>query len=298
MVTFDVVSTKARRIGVQLDRHIVDITTADSTLPNDMKTFLTGGVPLFERAKKIADSGKHRLPFSDVKITAPIWNPEKIVCVGLNYRDHAAESNMPIPPEPVLFSKFPSTIIGTGDNIVKPAETNQLDYEAELVIVVGKGGRNIPEKDALQHVAGYTCGNDVSARDWQLTKPGGQWMTGKTWDTFAPIGPNILINPILLQPNDSFDPNSINVRCYVNGRTVQNSNTREFIFNVQTVLAYISKIVTLKPGDLIFTGTPPGVGMGLKPPTFLSVGDRVRVEVDEIGAVENAIVAPQQPAKL
>jgi len=271
---------------------VVDLASADSSLPSDMRSFLSGGKSLFERANKIAESGKHRLPFSAVKIAAPIYNPEKIVCVGLNYRDHAKESNMPCPPEPVLFSKFASAIIADGENIVKPAETEKLDWEVELVIVVGTGGRNIPEKDALHHIAGYTVGNDVSARDWQLTKPGAQWMVGKTWDTFAPIGPSILVNPLLFSSSDSFNPNELNVRCYVNGKPVQNSNTREFIFNIQTVVSYISKIVTLKPGDLIFTGTPPGVGMGMKPPVFLKVGDRVKVEIDELGSIENPVVAP------
>jgi len=292
LVSFDLLSNKARRIGVQLDKHVVDLSSADSSLPNDMRSFLSGGTSFFERANKIVESGKHRIPTSEVKLTAPIYNPEKVVCVGLNYRDHAKESNMPIPPEPVLFSKFASAIIGNGDNIVKPAETEKLDWEVELVIVIGKGGKNIPEKDALHHIAGYTVGNDVSARDWQLTKPGAQWMVGKTWDTFAPIGPSILVNPLLFSSSDPFNPNDLGVRCFVNEKKVQDSNTREFIFNIQTVVSYISKICTLKPGDLIFTGTPPGVGMGMKPPVYMKVGDRVRVEIDELGSIENPIVAP------
>jgi len=212
------------------------------------------------------------------------------VCVGLNYRDHAKESNMPIPPEPVLFSKFPSTIIGPKNPIIKPEVTNELDYEVELVVVIGEGGRHIPESSALKHVAGYTVGNDVSARDWQLKKPGGQWMAGKTFDTFAPIGPSILVNPLLLSPGDTFDPNKLGIRCFLNDKKVQDSNTSEFIFNVQQVVAYISRIVTLKPGDLIFTGTPPGVGFGKKPPVYMNVKDKVMCEIDELGSLENHII--------
>jgi len=236
------------------------------------------------------ESGQHRLPEASVRLRAPIYNPEKIVCVGLNYRDHAKESNMAIPAEPILFSKFPNTIIASGENIIKPTQTQELDYEVELVLVIGKEGKNIRKEEALQYVGGYTIGNDVSARDWQLKKAGGQWMLGKTWDTFAPIGPSILLNPLLFNPSDSFSPNNLGVRCVLNGTTVQSSNTREFIFDVATMIEYISKIVTLKPGDLIFTGTPHGVGMGRKPQLWMKAGDTVRCEIDELGAIENPVV--------
>jgi 2-keto-4-pentenoate hydratase/2-oxohepta-3-ene-1,7-dioic acid hydratase in catechol pathway len=182
---------------------------------------------------------------------------------------------------------------GTGENIVKPNQTKELDYEVELVLVIGKEGKNIPRSQALQYIGGYTVGNDVSARDWQLRKPGTQWMVGKTWDTFAPIGPSILLNPLLYAPSDtSFNPDNLNVRCILNGNTVQNSNTKDFIFNVSIMIEYISQIVTLKPGDLIFTGTPQGVGMGRKPQLWMQPGDKVRCEIDELGAIENTIVSP------
>jgi len=290
LVTFDLLSTQARRIGVHVDKQVVDLCSHDSTIPNNMKGFLAGGRSLLEKAAKIVESGKSRISLDQVQIRAPIYDPEKIVCVGLNYRDHAKESNMPIPPEPVLFSKFPSTIIGPKNPIIKPEVTNELDYEVELVVVIGEGGRHIPESSALKHVAGYTVGNDVSARDWQLKKPGGQWMAGKTFDTFAPIGPSILVNPLLLSPGDTFDPNKLGIRCFLNDKKVQDSNTSEFIFNVQQVVAYISRIVTLKPGDLIFTGTPPGVGFGKKPPVYMNVKDKVMCEIDELGSLENHII--------
>lgn len=290
LVTFDLLGSQTRRLGLAVDKHVVDLTKADSSIPNDARSFLQGGQDLIGRAKKVLESGQHRLPLESVKLRAPIYNPEKVVCVGLNYRDHAKESNMPIPPEPVLFSKFPNAISATGDNILKPSQTSQLDYEVELVLVIGKEGKNIPKESALQYIGGYTVGNDVSARDWQLKKPGTQWMVGKTWDTFAPIGPSILLNPLLYSPSDSFNPNQLGVRCILNGNTVQNSNTREFIFDVATVVSYISQIVTLKPGDLIFTGTPHGVGMGRTPQLWMKSGDRVRCEIDELGEIENQVV--------
>lgn len=293
LVTFDLLGTQTRKIGIHVDKHIVDITKADASLPQDARSFLAGGASVLARTAKIVESGAHRIPESSVRIRAPIYNPEKVVCVGLNYREHAKESNMAIPPEPVLFSKFPNAIIGTGENIVKPNQTKELDYEVELVLVIGKEGKNIPRAQALQYIGGYTVGNDVSARDWQLRKPGAQWMVGKTWDTFAPIGPSILLNPLLYTPADTtFNPNNLNVRCILNGQTVQNSNTKDFIFDIGAMIEYISQIVTLKPGDLIFTGTPQGVGMGRKPQLWMQAGDKVRCEIDELGAIENTVVSP------
>jgi len=229
------------------------------------------------------NSGKNRFNLKDVVIKAPIYNPEKVICVGLNYVDHAIESGMAVPAEPVLFSKYASSIVGTGDNIVKPGTTEQLDFEAELAIVIGKTGRNIKEADAHHYIAGYTVAHDVSARDWQLKKPGGQWMAGKTFDTFCPIGPAIV--------TEVSNPSALGIRCILNGQKVQNSNTNQFIFHPPKLLAYISAIVTLKPGDLILTGTPPGVGFGRKPQLFMKPGDEVTIEIDELGSITNRIVA-------
>jgi 2-keto-4-pentenoate hydratase/2-oxohepta-3-ene-1,7-dioic acid hydratase in catechol pathway len=218
---------------------------------------------------------------NQVKLLAPISNPEKIICVGLNYHDHAIESGMPIPSEPVLFSKFSTAIVGTGDVIFKPKPVKELDYEVELVIVIGKKGKNIPPEEAKKYIAGYTVGHDVSARDWQLKKPGGQWLVGKSFDTSAPIGPAICV--------DVPDPHNLGIRCTLNGNIVQNSNTKELIFKSEYLISYISKIFTLSPGDLIFTGTPPGVGMGRKPPLWMKSGDKVTCEIDELGSITNTI---------
>eukprot|EP01118_Nematostelium_gracile_P019796 TRINITY_DN9329_c0_g1_i1.p1 TRINITY_DN9329_c0_g1~~TRINITY_DN9329_c0_g1_i1.p1 ORF type:complete len:287 (-),score=84.61 TRINITY_DN9329_c0_g1_i1:8-742(-) len=244
-----------------------------------MKTFLTKGA--YKEAQKILDSGDFRTSMDSVKIKAPIYDPEKILCVGLNYRDHAIESKMAIPTEPVIFSKFNNTIVGPGDNIIKPEETNELDFEAELVVVIGKEGSKIKKEKAFDFIAGYTVGHDVSARDWQLKKSS-QWLLGKTFDTFAPIGPAIVTSV----PN----PQKLDISCSLNGKTVQHSNTDQMIFPIDELIAYISRVVTLKPGDLIFTGTPPGVGFGRNPPIFMKPGDNVVVSIENLGSLENTVV--------
>lgn len=274
-----------RRLGARSGNKIVDLNQADAEIPADMRTFLAGGKPMLDAARRAVDNTPQKIPASDVKVLAPIYDPEKIVCIGLNYLDHAKECNMPIPSEPVLFSKYPSAIIAPGDPIVIPRESTKPDYEVELVAVIGKAGRRIPEADAFAYVAGYTIGHDVSARDYQLEKPQGQWMAGKTFDTFAPIGPEIVT------PDELSDPQNLGIRCILNGTTVQESNTSQLIFNVQQLVAYLSHIFTLKPGDLIFTGTTGGVGMGRTPQLWLKPGDRVVCEVDEIGRLENPVVA-------
>jgi len=189
----------------------------------------------------------------------------------------------------MFFKIFPSAIIGNGDNIIKPEETNELDWEVELVAVIGKEGKNIKESEALDYIFGYTVGNDVSARDWQLKKGGGQWLLGKTWDTFAPIGP-----AIVTKVND---PHNLGIRCILNGKSVQDSNTKQFIFNLNQMISYASRVFTLKPGDLIFTGTPPGVGMGRKPQVWMKPGDKVTVEIDEIGSITNNVVEDKYSTK-
>nr|WP_303652729.1 fumarylacetoacetate hydrolase family protein [Paludisphaera mucosa] len=215
----------------------------------------------------------------------PIPDPQKILCIGLNYRDHAIESGAAIPPEPVLFSKYPNTLIAHGDAIVLPPESAEVDYEAELVVVIGRGGRRIPREWALKHVGGYMPGHDVSARDWQLNKPAKQWTAGKTFDTFAPTG------PFLTTADEIPDPQALGIRLRLNGRTMQDSSTAQFIFPIAELVSYLSNIMTLLPGDLIFTGTPPGVGMARKPPVWLKPGDSVEVEIDGLGVLQNPVAA-------
>lgn len=283
LVTFEHQGT--RRLGVRNGDAIVDLSKADASLPTNMRDFLAAGESALKSAKAASDNSEHTIPVSDVKICAPIHNPEKIICIGLNYADHAAESGMPIPPEPVVFSKYASSIINPGDNIVAPSVSNEVDYEVELVVIIGKAGRHISEADALSHVAGYTVGHDVSARDYQLQKPAGQWMMGKTFDTFAPIGPELVTSDEV--PN----PGNLGIRCILNGETVQDSNTSQLIFSIEKLISYLSHVFTLTPGDLIFTGTPPGVGMGRKPQLWLKDGDVVICEVDGLGQLENPVVS-------
>ncbi len=186
--------------------------------------------------------------------------------------------------DPVLFSKYATSLIGPGASIRLPRVSNEVDYEAELVIVVGKRGRHVRAADAGQYVAGYTVGHDVSARDWQLKKDGKQWMVGKTFDTFAPTGPH------LVTADEVPDPHALPVRLRLNGQTMQDSNTSQMIFAVPFVIAYLSQVFTLEPGDLIFTGTPPGVGMARKPPVFLKGGDVVEIEIGDLGVLRNPVV--------
>lgn len=220
-----------------------------------------------------------------VRRRAPIARPGKIVCLGLNYRDHAAESGMAVPSEPVLFCKYSTAVIGPDDPIVLPATSDQVDYEAELVFVIGRGGRHIPASEAMSYVAGYTIGHDVSARDYQLKRGGGQWMVGKTWDTFAPMG------PVLVTADEPIDPHNLPIRCVLNGEVMQNSNTSQFVFDIPSTIEYLSHVMTLEPGDVVFTGTPPGVGVARKPPVFLKDGDVAEIQIDGIGVLRNPVKA-------
>lgn len=272
-----------RRVGARAGDGIVDLNRADPAIPADMIGLLAGGKSALDAAGSAVEGARERIDPSEVRVLAPISNPEKVICIGLNYADHAAESNMPIPSEPVVFSKFASSIIGPGDTIRLPDASQQVDYEAELVAVIGRSGKDIPEAEALDYVAGYTVGHDVSARDFQLEKPGGQWLLGKTFDTFAPIGPEIVT------ADEVADPHNLGIRCILNGETVQDSNTGQLIFKLDALIAYISRVLTLRPGDLLFTGTPPGVGMGRTPQLWLKRGDTVVCEVDGIGRLENPV---------
>jgi 2-keto-4-pentenoate hydratase/2-oxohepta-3-ene-1,7-dioic acid hydratase in catechol pathway len=226
-----------------------------------------------------------RYPRAEVRLHAPLPRPGKIICIGLNYRDHAEESGMAVPTEPVVFCKYASAVIGPEDPIVLPPDSQEVDYEAELVFVIGKTGRNIPAAAAMDYVAGYTCGHDVSARDYQIRRGGGQWMIGKTFDTFSPLG------PVLVTADEGLDPHNLPIRCLVNGETLQNSNTCQFVFRIPELVEYLSRIMTLEPGDAVFTGTPPGVGFARKPPIFLKAGDRAEIQIDGIGSLSNPVRA-------
>jgi 2-keto-4-pentenoate hydratase/2-oxohepta-3-ene-1,7-dioic acid hydratase in catechol pathway len=218
-----------------------------------------------------------------VRLRAPVIRPPKLICVGLNYRDHAAESNMEIPTTPTIFNKFTNTVIGPGDAIVLPRASSKPDYEAEFAFVIGRGGRHIPAARWREHVAGYTIVNDVSARDYQMATT--QWLMGKTFDTFAPMGPWIVT------ADEIPDPHDLDIRLEINGETLQHSNTRELIFRVPDLVEYVSSVVTLEPGDVFSTGTPSGVGFARKPPRWLKAGDEVVIRIEKIGELRNPVTA-------
>ena len=263
----------------------VDLSATDPQIPNSIRQILEGGGPLLAAARKASERANAvTFPVKGARYAAPVTDPRKIVCLGLNYRDHAAESGAQIPKEPILFSKYPTALTGHGEPIVLPRVSTEVDFEAELVIVIGKRGRHIAESAALDHVAGYAVGHDVSARDWQLKKDGKQWMVGKTFDTFAPVGPE------LVTADEGIDPHNLPIRLRLNGQTMQDSNTKQMIFGVGATLAYLSQVFTLEPGDLIFTGTPPGVGFARKPPVFLKGGDIAEVEIEGLGVLRNPVV--------
>ncbi len=274
------------RVAAHVGADFVDLHATDPGLPRCIKNLLAAS-PAIRRAA--AEAAAHpaavKYPAAGVTLLPPVPNPAKILCVGLNYRDHAIEGGKAIPSEPVLFCKYPNTLVGQGAAIKLPRVSTKVDYEAELVIVIGRRGKNIAEADAFAHVGGYTCGHDVSARDWQLEKPEKQWSIGKTFDTFAPTG------PVIVTADELTDPHNLQVQLRLNGKTMQNSNTREFIFGVPKIIAYLSQVVTLEPGDLIFTGTPPGVGIARTPPVLLKPGDEVEVEIESIGVLRNHCVA-------
>jgi 2-keto-4-pentenoate hydratase/2-oxohepta-3-ene-1,7-dioic acid hydratase in catechol pathway len=262
----------------------VDLRRVDPQLPPTLRRLLAleRGIEFAQQAHK---HGLNSGAYVDGVLQAPIPDPGKILCIGLNYADHAAESGVEPPEEPVCFSKFGNTIVGPDQPIRLPSVATQVDYEAELVAVIGRSGFAIPREKAFEYVAGYMNGHDVSARDWQIGRPGKQWLLGKTPDTFAPIG------PWLVTAEEAVNPHDLRIQLRLNGEVMQDSRTREFIFGIDQIIAHVSQLVTLQPGDLIFTGTPPGVGMARDPQVWLQPGDRVEVEIEGLGILSNPVEA-------
>jgi 2-keto-4-pentenoate hydratase/2-oxohepta-3-ene-1,7-dioic acid hydratase in catechol pathway len=210
--------------------------------------------------------------------------PQKIVCIGLNYRDHAAEQGVALPERPLLFAKWPNTLIGDGDAIRIPSVTTQVDYEAELGVVIGRRARGVSRDDALDHVRGYVVANDVSARDLQFSDR--QWVRGKSLDTFLPVGD-------VVPASEVADPQALPIRAVLNGETMQDSNTREMVFGVAELVAFVSQAITLEPGDLIITGTPAGVGAFRTPQVWLQPGDEITIEIDGVGSITNPVTSAE-----
>lgn len=271
-------------ISAQNEQLVVDLNKARPDLPTTMLEFLAGGESLLSIAQQVP--AEQLIPLSAVKLLAPMPVPGKILCIGLNYRDHAVETGAEIPKFPVVFSKYANTVIADGEAIRLPRVSSQVDYEAELGVVIGKRGRYISEAAALDYVAGYMVINDVSARDYQNRTS--QWTMGKTFDTFAPMG------PALVTTDEIPGPHNLSIRLTLNGETLQDSNTYNMIFNIPQLVASLSEVMTLEPGDVISTGTPPGVGMARTPQRWLRPGDSIAITIEQIGTLSNPVVAEER----
>jgi 2-keto-4-pentenoate hydratase/2-oxohepta-3-ene-1,7-dioic acid hydratase in catechol pathway len=275
------------RIGAMAGHDaIVDLNAADSSLPGTLLELLAAGDSAMDRARTAA-AGDTTIPLSEVTLEAPIARPGKALAIGLNYRDHAEESGQEIPKRPVVFAKVTTCITGPGKPVHVPRVSRAVDWEGELCIVIGKAARYVPKAEANDYIAGYMIGNDVSVRDWQFHSP--TWMTGKGFDTHGPIGP-------WLVTGDEVDASNLGVKTFVNDELKQDSNTKQLIFDIGDIIEYLSAACTLEPGDVIFTGTPAGVGVATRPPTFLKAGDTVRVEIEGLGVLENPVIDEPQGA--
>ncbi|THF75512.1 fumarylacetoacetate hydrolase family protein [Cohnella fermenti] len=300
------------RMGVVTDKGVVDVEQALAAsptslqVPTTVREVLSGGqaaqdtlghyiAGLNITSLNIAGSNTANLPQTDsagwlkqedeLTLAPCVADPGKIICIGLNYRRHAEETNMPIPTFPILFNKFENTLNGHGRTVALPANSTKVDYEAELIVVIGKNAKNVSEDEALDYIFGYCNANDLSARDLQFRTS--QWLTGKSCDGFSPIG------PYLVTADEVGDPNALGIRCLVNGEVRQSSNTADMIFNVKQIVSCVSQVMTLKPGDLIMTGTPEGVVMGYPEDkqVYLQPGDVVTIEIEKLGSLTNTMVS-------
>ena len=260
-------------VGVQ------DLTASDPTLPKSMIQVIDQWDTLLPRIQRL--SLRLGVVEEPVSLLCPLDRPGKIFGVGLNYHDHAAEGGRSIGEEPVIFSKMPTSLSGPFDPILLPPQSKQVDYEAELVVVIGRKVRWADTKEAAESIFGYAVGNDVSARDWQKGKPGGQWLLGKSFDSFAPIGPGITLASSLRNPLD------LKIELRIGDQRLQDSSTSQMVFTPVALVEYLSSVLTLETGDLIFTGTPSGVGVARTPPRFLTEGDLVEVSIESLGTIRN-----------
>lgn len=269
------------RIGIVSGEGVIDLSVAAPDLPRDMTALIAAWPTAGQELRALAGAAPHHR-LAALHLLAPVPHPGKIIAIGLNYADHIAETGREPPKEQVWFPKMGNAVNGPYDPIQKPKASDSVDYEAELVFIIGKRCRHVATADAPGVVFGYCAGNDVSVRDWQFRTP--QYMLGKSFDTHAPFGPWIVT------ADEIGDPHTLGIRSFVNGELRQNSNTKHLIFKVWDQIALVSQAMTLEPGDVVFTGTPGGVGVAMTPPSFLKAGDTVRVEIDRIGALEARIV--------
>jgi 2-keto-4-pentenoate hydratase/2-oxohepta-3-ene-1,7-dioic acid hydratase in catechol pathway len=272
----------ATRIGVVTDDGVVDLSQAAPELPTEMTALLAAGPAALRRAAVAASNAASRLALDSVRLAAPILRPPKFVAIGLNYADHVAEAGIEAPKLPTVFNKQSTCVTGPRDSVWMPRISHVLDYEGELGFVIGQRCRHVPRDRAHEVIAGYLVVNDVSIRDWQLRVP--TWTMGKSFDTHGPIGPWITT------PDEVGDPHGLRLRTWVNGELRQDSSTKNLIFDCFALVEHLSDGFTLEPGDVIATGTPGGVGIAMKPPKLLVAGDRMRVEIEGLGALENEVV--------
>jgi 2-keto-4-pentenoate hydratase/2-oxohepta-3-ene-1,7-dioic acid hydratase in catechol pathway len=270
-----------------------ELAVADLRVPGDLLGLLRGGgaslaaaqraLAFVEELRETPEASDLWHPLADVQLLPPILRPGKVVCVGLNYRSHLAEIGDPVPQYPILFHKAATSLVGHRQAIVLPRISREVDFEGELAVVIGRRGKHIAERDALSHVAGYTCANDVSANDLEFRTS--QWTSGKMLDTFCPLG------PVLLTRDSVRDPGLLRLKTTLNGQTMQQACTSDMVFSVPFLISYVSALATLEPGDLLLTGTPAGIGCNRKPPVFLKPGDEVSVQIEGIGTLTNRTVA-------
>lgn len=273
-------------IGKIVGDQVIDLPASDATLPATMRELLSGGAAMMQRAREVNADKAVTYPLSDVRLEATVPNPSKFLAIGMNYAKHAAEARqlgVQVPDTQVWFNKQVSCVNGPFDPVHMPKVSDNLDYEAELCVVIGKRCRHVSAADARSVIAGYMVCNDVSVRDWQ--KRSATMTLGKSFNTTGPIGPWIVTD------DDVADPHNLNMRMLVNGQLKQEVNTGEMVHNIFEQIAYLSTVMTLEPGDLLATGTPSGVGVAMTPPQWLKIGDVMRVEIDGIGHIENVVIA-------
>ncbi|XP_011497264.1 PREDICTED: fumarylacetoacetate hydrolase domain-containing protein 2A [Ceratosolen solmsi marchali] len=277
----------SQHLGIQLKQggDIVSISVLGSGIPNTLKKFLEGREEFLRKAERIVTEGRSIIPENSVVFLPPVTEMDKVVCIGLNYKKHCKEQNVDPPSKPVIFSKFPSNIIGPYDNIHLPNISDKVDWEAELAIVIGKKCKDLNNHEAINYIFGYTVAQDLSARDWQKGKRnGGQFLLGKAMDNFCPLGPVVVAKEFIA------DVKNLTVKTWVNGELKQDGSTSEFIFKINDIVAYLSQFMTLLPGDIILTGTPSGVGFTRNPPEYLKKGDVLETEIETIGRLKNKCV--------
>ena len=279
LATFSTPDNPTPCVGVIRNDTIVDLSSC-SDLPTDMKSLLATGND--DTVIMSAIEGADGIAIDTISLHAPITNPGKMLAIGLNYSDHVAESGLEIPEHQVWFNKQHNCVNAPYGDITLPQVSPMLDYEAEMCVIIGKRCKHVPRERAHEVIGGYCCGNDISVRDWQMHVH--TWQIGKSFDTHGPIG------PYLVSPNEVSDPHNLDIRCIVNGEERQHSNTKHLIFNCFDAIEHLSKAFTLDVGDVLFMGTPAGVGAAMKPPTFLKSGDVVRVEIEKLGHIENRVV--------